>query len=123
MEIDETERGALREFIKSLNLKKDSIVVVEGKKDAEALGALGFSGNVCQFHRFKGLANFGDWVSRYQRIIILLDSDRKGAYLTRRMVSLLEHRVTVDLSFRRRLTAITRGKIRHIEDLSKYKTI
>ncbi|SRR5579885_2968956 len=121
MEFDESEISEIHEFVRSLNSKKDSIVVVEGKKDEEALNKLGFAGKVCQFHAFKGLAKFADSVSKYKRLIILLDSDRKGAYLTKRILSQLEHRMTVDLSFRRKLTAITKGKIRHIEDLSLYK--
>ncbi len=121
MEFEESEMLEIHDFIRSLNSKKDSIVVVEGRKDEEALNKLGFSGKVCQFHTFKGLAKFADSVSRYKRLIILLDSDRKGAYLTKRILSQLEHRMTVDLSFRRKLTAITKGKIRHIEDLSLYK--
>ncbi|HJU14067.1 MAG TPA: toprim domain-containing protein [Candidatus Nitrosotalea sp.] len=121
MEFDESEISEICDFIKSLNSKKDSIVAVEGRKDEEALKRLGFSGTVCQFHAFKGLAKFADFVSGYRHLILLLDSDRKGAYLTKRILSQLEHRMTVDLSFRRKLTAITKGKIRHIEDLSLYK--
>lgn len=120
VEIDESETEAVYDLIRSLNSKKDSIVVVEGKKDMDALCKLGFSGKACQFHSFKGLANFADSVARHKRLILLLDSDRKGAYLTKRILSQLEHRMTVDLSFRRKLTAITKGKIRHIEDLAAY---
>ncbi len=120
MKIDESEISQVQDFIKSLNSKKNSIVVVEGKKDETALLKIGFSGKVCQFHSFKGLAKFADSVSNYKRLIILLDSDRKGAYLTKRILSQLEHRTTVDLSFRKKLTAITKGKVRHIEDLSLY---
>lgn len=123
MEFDESEASAICDFIKSLNSVRDGVVVVEGKKDEEALNSLGFSGRICQFHKFKGLARFADWASRHKRLILLLDSDRKGAYLTRRIISMLEHRVAIDLSYRRKLVAITRGKIRHVEDLSAYKTI
>ncbi len=122
VDIDESEASAVRDFIKNLNSKRDSVVVVEGKKDEAALAGLGFSGKICQFHKFKGLAKFADWASRHKRIILLLDSDRKGAYLTRRIISQLEHRVAIDLSYRRKLIAITRGKIRHVEDLSVYKS-
>lgn len=122
MQVDEYELAAVRDFIRSLNSKRDSVVVVEGKKDEEALNGLGFSGKVCQFHKFKGLAKFADWAARHKSLILLLDSDRKGAYLTRRIVSQVERRVEIDLSYRRKLVAITRGKIRHVEDLSAYKT-
>lgn len=116
----ELERLEVQDFIRSLDQKKDSIVVVEGRRDEEALKKLGFSGNVCQFHSFHGLVKFVDYVLGYKSLIILLDSDRKGAYLTKRLVSQLSHRMTVDLLFRRKITTITKGKARHIEDLLLY---
>ena len=117
MHLDESEISEIQRFIKSLNSKKCSIVVVEGKRDEEALRKLGFSGMICQFHSFKGLVKFVDSMPKYQNLIVLLDYDRKGAYLTKKIISQLEHRMAVDLSFRRKLVTITKGKTRHIEDL------
>ena len=114
------EISKIHDFIKSLNSKKNSIVVVEGKRDESALKKLGFSGKICQFHSFKGLVKFADRMPAYESLILLLDLDRKGRYLTGRIVSQLVHRMSIDLSFRRRLTIITKGKIRHVEDLSLY---
>ena len=121
MKEDESEVSEIYALIRSLNAKKDSIVVVEGRNDEDALKGLGFSGMICRFHNFKGLARFADYVSGYRRLILLLDSDRKGSYLTKRILSQVQHRVTVDLTYRRKLTAITKGKVRHIEDLSRYR--
>ncbi|MEX0911707.1 MAG: topoisomerase [Nitrosopumilaceae archaeon] len=120
MKITESEIERLKNFITSLNSKKDSVVVVEGKHDLAALKKLGFSGKICEFHSFKGLTRFADSIGSYKRLIVLLDHDRKGRYLTSRIISELEHRIIIDLSFKRRLTSITKGKIRHIEDLSVY---
>ncbi|MGB6463238.1 MAG: topoisomerase [Nitrosotalea sp.] len=120
MHLDESEISELQHFIKSLNSKKDCAVAVEGKRDEEALRKLGFSGRICQFHSFKGMIKFVDSMPKYKNLIILFDYDRKGAYLTKRIISHLEHRMTMDLSFRRKLTTITKGKVRHIEDLSLY---
>lgn len=120
MKITESEIERLKNFITSLNSKKDSIVVVEGKHDSAALKKLGFSGKICEFHSFKGLTRFADSIGSYKRLIVLLDHDRKGRYLTSRIISELEHRIIIDLSFKRRLTSITKGKIRHTEDLSVY---
>ncbi len=119
MDITESEKLDVQNFIRSLNLR-DSIVVVEGRRDEEALKKLGFSGNICQFHSFHGLVKFVDYALQYESLIILLDSDRKGAYLTKRLISQLAHRMKVDLSFRRKLTVITKGKACHIEDLFLY---
>jgi len=118
--VDDSEIAEVRNFIRLLNSKKNSIVVVEGRRDENALKRLGFSGRVCQFHSFKGLTKFVDSMPRYRHLIVLLDSDRKGRYLTRRIISQLEHRMTIDLSFKRKLVAITKGKVRNVENLSSY---
>jgi 5S rRNA maturation endonuclease (ribonuclease M5) len=120
VEITESEIKDLQNFISLLNSKKDSVVVVEGKHDSAALKKLGYSGSICEFHHFKGLARFADSVDSYKKLILLLDLDRKGRYLTSRIISLLEHRTKLDLSFKKKLVTITKGKIRHIEDLSRY---
>ncbi|MDE1811740.1 MAG: topoisomerase [Thaumarchaeota archaeon] len=110
----------VRDFVKSLNSAHDSIIVVEGKRDEEALDKLGFSGKICQFHSFKGLIKFADSMPKYKNLILLLDSDPKGRYLTKRIIYQLQHRMTIDLSYRKRLTVITKGKIKNVEDLSMY---
>ena len=117
-----SENDGIRNFIALLNSKKDSMVVVEGKRDSAALKKLGFSGMICEFHSFKGLVKFSDSMDSYKRLILLLDLDRKGRYLTSKIISQLEHRIRIDLSFKRKLAMITKGKIRHIEDLSMYES-
>jgi len=120
MNVTESEIIKIHNFIDLLNSKKDSIVVVEGKRDALALKKLGYSGKLCEFHSFKGLTNFADSIATYKNLIVLFDGDRKGKYLTSKIISRLEHRIRIDLSFKRKLVTITKGKIRHIEDLSTY---
>lgn len=120
LNLKDSEIQDIQNFILSLESKTNSIVVVEGKRDEEALKTLGYSGSICQFHSFKGLTRFVDSMSRYSTLILLLDLDRKGSYLTKRIISQLNHRMRIDLSFRRRLVAITKGKVRHIENLALY---
>jgi 5S rRNA maturation endonuclease (ribonuclease M5) len=67
------------------------------------------------------LSKFVDSVSD-SNLIILLDGDRKGRYLTSKIVQQLERRTRIDLSFKRKLVSITKGKIRFIEDLSYYES-
>lgn len=117
-EIDEILK--VKDFVKSLNSEHHSIIVVEGKRDEQALEKLGFTGKMCQFHSFKGLIKFADSMPKYKNLILLLDSDRKGRYLTKRIVSQLRHRMSIDLSYRKQLTIITKGRIRNVEDLSIY---
>ncbi len=123
MEFSQNEMDEMKKFMKHLNSKNESVVIVEGKRDSDALRKLGFSGKILEFHSFKGMVKFSDSVAKYKSIILLLDGDRKGRYLTKRIIDLLEHRTKIDLSFKKKLISITKGKIRFIEQLICYKPI
>jgi 5S rRNA maturation endonuclease (ribonuclease M5) len=114
----------LRSFIGMLNeeSEKGSVIVVEGKRDAEALSRVGFTGSPAVFHHFKGIADFLDnHDGTDKKMILLLDMDRTGKYLTSRLVSQLQsRRHSVSLSYKRALARITNGKVRHVEDLVTY---
>jgi 5S rRNA maturation endonuclease (ribonuclease M5) len=114
----------LRSFICMLNEESErgSVIVVEGKRDAEALSKVGFTGNLAVFHHFKGIADFVDCHDSVdKKIILLLDMDRTGKYLTSRLMSQLQSsRHSVNLSYKRTLVRITNGKVRHVEDLVTY---
>lgn len=110
----------LRNFVVSLNAEIDSVVVVEGKRDSAALKMLGYEQKVLEFHSFGGLTKFADSVSHHRCLIILFDSDRKGRYLTRRVIEQLERRTRIDLSYKKKLNEITKGRVRTIEEVSRY---
>jgi len=122
MLVTEQEITDLKDFIFQLNSMKDSIVVVEGKRDSSALKKLGYTGKVLEFHRFGGMIDFTDSVSKYKRLIILFDRDKKGRKLTGKTIQLLQRRTKVDLSFKRKLRIITKGKIMFIEQLVCYES-
>jgi len=120
--VTEQEIIELKNFIFELNSMKDSIVVVEGKRDSIALKKLGFTGKVLEFHKFGGMIDFTDSVSKYKKLIILFDRDKKGRTLTGKTIQLLQRRTKVDLSFKRKLREITKGKIMFIEQLVCYES-
>ena len=122
MIITEQEIIELKNFILQLNTMKNSVVIVEGKRDAIALKKLGFYGKVVEFHKFRGMIDFSDSVSKYKRLIILFDRDKKGRTLTEKTIQLLERRTKIDLSFKRKLQEITKGKIKFIEQLVCYES-
>ena len=122
MIVTDQEIYELQNFVSLLNTMKDGIVVVEGKRDTSALKRLGFSGQIIEFHRFGGMVNFADAVARYKKLIILFDRDKKGRFLTRKTIQMLQHRTKIDLSCKRKLTAITKGKIMFIEQLACYES-
>jgi len=122
VEFPENEIAEIKKFIDLLNSEKDSIVIVEGKRDSAALVKLGYSGKILEFHRFNGMVKFADSAAKYHKIILLLDGDRKGRYLTKKIIELLEHRTKIDLLFKKKLVSITKGKIRFIEQLVCYES-
>ena len=122
MEFPESEIAEIKKFMDSLNSQKNCAVVVEGKRDSAALVKLGYSGKILEFHRFNGMVKFADSAARYRKLILLLDGDRKGKYLTKKIIDLLEHRTKIDLLFKKKLVSITKGKIRFIEQLICYES-
>jgi len=122
MLVTEQEIIELKNFIFELNSMKDSVVVVEGKRDSIALKKLGYSGKILEFHKFGGMIDFADSVSKYKRLIILFDRDKKGRMLTGKTIQLLQRRTKIDLSFKKRLREITKGKIMFIEQLVCYES-
>ena len=122
MEFPETEIAEIKKFMDSLNSQTNCVVVVEGKRDAAALVKLGYSGKILEFHRFNGMIKFADSAAKYRKLILLLDGDRKGKYLTKKIIDLLEHRTKIDLLFKKKLVSLTKGKIRFIEQLICYES-
>lgn len=122
MLVSEQEILELKNFVSELNSIEKSVVIVEGKRDSNALKKLGYTGKVLEFHKFGGIVNFADSVAKYERLIILFDRDRKGRTLTGKTIQLLQRRTRVDLSFKRKLRIITKGKIMFVEQLVSYES-
>ncbi len=120
MAITAEEAAGVRDLVKSMDAEGGA-VVVEGRRDSEALRRLGYRGTILEFHRSGGLAVFADRAAAHGTLIMLLDRDRKGRYLTRRIIRLLQRRARIDMSFGRRLAAITCGRIKFTEQLACYE--
>jgi 5S rRNA maturation endonuclease (ribonuclease M5) len=122
--MDEATIAQLRNFVDRLNTesKKGSVIVVEGKRDVEALTRIGCTGHVMVLNRFKGINNFVDsQCSIDRKIILLLDMDRTGKYLTSKLMKQLQSRGgNVCLFYKKSLARISNGKVRHVEDLISY---
>jgi len=122
--IDNTTIDGLHEFIDMLNEEAESgsLIVVEGKRDVEALNRIGFNGNITILNHFKGITDFVDNHCQIRnKIILLLDMDRTGKHLTSKLVSQLQHKGNnVNLFYKKALAKITNGKIRQVEELAAY---
>jgi 5S rRNA maturation endonuclease (ribonuclease M5) len=99
-----------------------SVIVVEGKRDVEALNRIGFNGNLTILNHFKGITDFVDNHCQIRnKIILLLDMDRTGKHLTSKLVSQLQYKGNnVNLFYKKALAKITNGKIRQVEELAAY---
>jgi 5S rRNA maturation endonuclease (ribonuclease M5) len=121
MEITQQEITELKEFIFQLN-SINQTVIVEGKRDSQALRKIGYSGKILEFHKFGGMIKFLDAVAKYDNIILLFDRDKQGQKLTEKTIQLLQRRTRVDVTFKKKLRKITRGKIMFIEQLVCYES-
>ena len=111
----------LSKFIESLNYESSfgSVVAVEGKRDLGALRSIGYTGNALVLNSFRGIIRFADFIhEHFNKVIILFDTDRKGKVLSSRMLDILPASyLRKSLYYIQQLTKITKGKIKHIEEL------
>jgi 5S rRNA maturation endonuclease (ribonuclease M5) len=83
---DDVERAErLRKVIEALYEANKSIpIIVEGNRDLSALRMLGLTGEIITLHRGKSLYEFcSDIAERFQKVILLLDWDKKGENLNK----------------------------------------
>lgn len=112
----------LREFVNQINNESasDSLILVEGKRDLEALSYLGCSGNIQAYHNYKSIVDLADnFRVKYKKLILLLDLDDTGRIMTRKISYLLNQRY-IDNYYRNKIIKITQGKIRTIEELRSF---
>ncbi len=122
--LERTIAESLEIYVKKLNdaSKNGALVVVEGRNDLEALRSIGFDGSVHMLCHNSNLILLVKEAEKYQKTILLLDLDRKGRSLTKKAMTILEGKKNpVDLFFRRELRTTTRGRVKQIEDLHRFK--
>ena len=102
-------------FLHRLREKKDSIIVVEGRRDKEVLMEFGFN-NVYTIYELR--KDDGIFLN-YREAIILTDNDNKGRILYKYVRNLLESDgIIINDIERRRFFKYFR--VREVEDLRKY---
>jgi len=98
-------------------------ILIEGKKDEEALRNLGINGNFIKVSgsplKLFEIAELA--VQSSSKIIILTDFDKKGNQLARKLSEDIQRLGSCpDLQFRRKIMGITRRYIKDIESLSRH---
>lgn len=121
--VDQDEVCRVQKFVNMLNEESDNgaVVVVEGKRDVNALVSVGFNGNVVTINNFRGINRLVESLDKENKVILMLDMDRKGKYLTHKVLTLLQYKgKNVDMFYKKTLADITKGKVRHIEEVMMY---
>lgn len=119
---DDSERAErLREVINALSeANKRFPVIVEGKKDAQALIKLGLVGKIIVLHSGKGLYDFSEELAeKFSRIILLMDWDSKGEMLFRSLSDNLNGHWEEFSEFRELLRMLCQKDIKDIESIPK----
>lgn len=100
--------------------REGACIVVEGRRDRDALEDLGLKTGVVAFKTLN--CCLSDAIERLcyrDRVVILTDFDREGEELASRIYEVLTKRgVNVNLELRRKLSHILRGEVKGFEDLS-----
>jgi 5S rRNA maturation endonuclease (ribonuclease M5) len=103
---------------------KGTLIIVEGKKDAETLRVLGVEGTVLTAKT--GGKSFIDVVSQVEsletrQVVLLLDFDRRGREGTKRLVADFERlRIKPNVKFWRELLGLVGRDVQCIESLPSY---
>jgi 5S rRNA maturation endonuclease (ribonuclease M5) len=125
VKVDDDVVQELAHYVRRLNdeCAEGALVVVEGPRDLAALEALGFRGAAFLLSHRAGVQRLVEVMEGYRKAILLLDLDQEGRSLTARVARLLEGRREIDLFYRRELAAITRGRVRQVEELGRFRDL
>lgn len=111
----------LHQLIFELNnsCDKDTVLLVEGKRDVLAFQRIGYSGRVVSVSSFLRIIRKG--IKPARKVILMTDLDREGRILASRLVKLIKGMgMEVSIEERRRLLAASYGLIDTIESLSRF---
>jgi 5S rRNA maturation endonuclease (ribonuclease M5) len=104
--------------------EKGCLIIVEGQKDYRALRQLGINGKILTAKTSR--KSFLDLVSEIEKnpspqIILLLDFDRRGKELTKRLVQHLETvRIKTNADYWKELQALIGRDVKDIEGIPTY---
>jgi len=104
------------------DLSQSTPIIVEGKKDVEALKRLGITKNVHHLNRGESVFNFCEDLSRRTRsLIILTDWDRKGGMLARMLKEACRaNELEANLEIRAKLVILSKKEVKDIESMPTF---
>ncbi len=115
----------LTSFVCELNMlaEEGAAVLVEGKRDRDALVGLGYHGQIltkASLHSERGVAG----LRRVRRVVMLTDLDEEGRRLAARYAEFFDHRgIEVSMEQRRRLLRASHRTFLHVENLARFSPL
>ncbi|HWG91557.1 MAG TPA: DNA primase [Candidatus Thermoplasmatota archaeon] len=120
------EPSPFRELLRALedlaHASEGATILVEGRRDIEALAALGCRGNLVPINQGEPLFKVCEAVAELgQPVIVLTDWDRRGTILHGQVTAALQAcGVPVDTAFRDRIRNLVEGDLKDVEALGRY---
>ncbi len=118
----ESQLEEVQEIFRKLGKKaRDTVVIVEGKKDRSSLRKLGVEGKiVCMKNSRRILVDFLDQL-QCREVILLVDFDEYGSSLAQTITQYLEaKRVKVNTVFWKRIKGLVGRYVKDVEGLPSY---
>ena len=103
-------------------LSREMPVIVEGRRDVEALRLLGVKSNIITLNRGVSLFTFCETISRdWPSVVLLTDWDRKGGRLARKLKKAIEANGGKPVeTIRTQLAYLAKKEIKDIESLPTF---
>jgi 5S rRNA maturation endonuclease (ribonuclease M5) len=109
----------LIDLVQALNdeIKDNALIIVEGPNDAKALDDLGVVGKPFLYSHKSNHVDLFQLARSYSKVIILVDNDREGWSICKRLISKFSVRgIKYDLWYRKELYKIGGGSVLHLEE-------
>jgi dTMP kinase len=99
-----------------------TVILVEGRKDRQALTCLGIGGEIVQVQDARGIFGVAEQLARNgQEAVVLTDWDRKGGHLAELLRNALRaNGVRYDDTIRARMSMVGKKEIKDIESLPAF---
>lgn len=115
---DELQRELGRLLRELASLSKHIPIVVEGKRDVEALRRLGVGGEIVTLHRGKSLYEVAAELDQAEAVVLMLDWDARGERLLQSLTRYLETDWESHLGLRRRFRELLGDTVVEVEHLA-----
>ncbi len=122
MRLKEELEGLLETLERIKREEKDVPVIVEGRKDEEALQSLGFEREIIRIKRGESIFRIIEGLrGKYEKVIILTDWDSTGRRLCYKIRKACEaNTITYDVEYRKQIVKYVKKEIKDVESIPAF---